>query len=227
VLCLLMGLFPGTVAHGLGRLVHDSLRSSQGDPIYPGWINLSFQLDAYRVVLGGTNGSPVSAERVTSGYQSRLSGRFLWGTAGILAMPLLVILGLRLSKWGRKYHLERGQVWNGGVPFKPETMQYTSSAYSSMLWMPFEEGKIRAFFQRRPAGSAGASYLPTSEQVTERRAVLGLFRQLYETLIRLTVSGAQVIGDRLQSGNIRLYLIYIFLCFVVALGIIIMNSPVR
>ncbi len=67
-------------------------------------------------------------------------------------------------------------------------------------------------------------YLPYSQPLTGRKAVVDMFRLAYDRGIRFLLRIAQAAGDRGQPGDIRYYLSYIFVMFVLVLVILLILS---
>jgi hypothetical protein len=157
-------------------------------------------------------------------YRARVSIRLLGVLVAVLAFPFIFTWGISRSRWADRYRLRRGPLWIGGDSFQPGSMQYTGSAFSSLVWLPFEKRQMPAFLLRWMKAEDAPEYLPVSEPLTERRVVLELFRLGYDRSLRLLLTIAQSIGDWIQNGDIRRYLRLIFVLFVLTLVVLIMIS---
>ena len=103
-------------------------------------------------------------------------------------------------------------MWDGGiVRFKP-SMQYTATTYTNPIRVTFDElYQPNVHVERAsddPAGRSGP--------VHYRSQVTPLFeRYLYDPLIR-SVERLAALVRPLQSGDVNLYLLYVFLVVLVA-----------
>jgi formate hydrogenlyase subunit 3/multisubunit Na+/H+ antiporter MnhD subunit len=166
-LCLLMGLLPGYTAGGLSYIVGDFITVRTEELMKFEGPGLSIKMPVFKVKLVDDQKLIVA----NGSYQTRLSGRFLWGLTLIFAFPFVAYFGLRLLKRSEIPRLRRSPPWTGGGPYQPENMQYTGSAFSAQVWMAFEDDKIGAFFKREKQEEADTHVFVTTEQMTGRRAV--------------------------------------------------------
>lgn len=220
-LCLLLGLLPGYTADGLSYVVGNFIAVRQEDQIKFDGPGLSVKMPVFQVNRDSDKGS---LQEFKDGYQTRLSGRFLWGLAGIIVFPFLVYYGLRFVKPNSIFRLRRSPPWTGGSLYRPENMQYTGSAFSAQVWMAFEEEKIRAFSGRNGQEEDTAHVFTVSMPMAGRRTVPEVFRWGYDYVVRWVVRVAQQVGDWAQPGDIRRYLLYIFVMFFFALVIVLLLS---
>jgi hypothetical protein len=163
---------------------------------------------------------PKRVELVNSGYQTRLSGRLLLGTAGILAFPFLLAFAQRFIKWGRGFRMRRGSLWTGGTPYRPEVMQVTGSAFTSQIWMASAVQNDGLPYPGKEAETSAQQVFPTAEQITDQRAVPEAIRGFYDSAVRRLLTLAQRFGDWAEPGDIRRYLVYIFIVFLFVLAIL-------
>ena len=220
LLSLIMGLMPAVTAHGLSQVARDFSAVPQDDPLPMSAFNLAIHIPVFQLhSVKASEGSQEKLTEVQSGYQTRLSVRMLWALAGILASPFLLTMVRRFSKRGRDFHLRRGPVWTGGAPYRPEVMQVTSSAFSSQVWTAFEARKKSQVARGEETETIAGPVFPIVEQLTEQRAVPDVFRFLYDYATRCLVRVAERFGDWAQPGDIRQYLLYIFIVFVLVLVI--------
>jgi hypothetical protein len=134
------------------------------------------------------------------------------GPGWILAGALAVALGW---VWIRARRVRRSQVWTGGVTYDSRRMQYTNAAFLYLLWERFSDrvGGEAPLAGRRPT----PDYLYARFSISARSSITGVFRRLFNTLLYLSHMLAEAVGNRIQNGDIRWYLLYILIAFLVAL----------
>jgi hydrogenase-4 component B len=227
-LCLLLGLLPGVVAPRLGRIAED--------------LGLERSFVKRQLIGLEVGGAPeiVGQEQiVVSGdqpYQARVSARFL----GLLAIVVIgpVVWGIWQEK---RIHQQKaageagmfalqaqeGPAWTCGSPAALEHMQPTGSALYALIWQPFateSETLATRMTEQQEKPLPGAvfdedveldpSRLELSEKHYVREVFLWVILRAVRTLQRL----AQTFGDWFQPGDIRRYLTYIFITFILALA---------
>jgi formate hydrogenlyase subunit 3/multisubunit Na+/H+ antiporter MnhD subunit len=119
-------------------------------------------------------------------------------------LPVLLTLLLRAWRWVRR------PVWVGGERFEPRVMQYTGGAVSALLWEPVG----------RAAPPARDASLPVVIPLSPRRSVVELTNRWYNSLVGAVTIGSQRIGDRIQNGDIRAYLLYMFAAVLLVLTVL-------
>jgi formate hydrogenlyase subunit 3/multisubunit Na+/H+ antiporter MnhD subunit len=119
-------------------------------------------------------------------------------------LPVLLTVLLRGRGWRRR------PVWAGGRPFQPRTMRYPGSAVTALVW--------ETIGRDRPAGLA--TPLPDVLQLSPRRTVVELTNWLFNGLAAGLVAGSQWLGERVQNGDIRRYLLYMFTAVVLVVAIL-------
>jgi hydrogenase-4 component B len=208
VLCLLLGIMPGLVIFTLGTIVSDL-----GFPLTsPGTFSL----------WGGISLKVVQHNQV---YTANLLTVVLITLLGLVVF--VVLIALRSSQRRRTK-----AVWTGGTRFNPSIMQYTSSTYtspvrdflgkalSSVRFTPFVQSSIikqsSRLQARQPALSEKSQkqYIKTHFELSEGRSVMEPFREAYNWLINLLQRSARSIGSIVQNGDLRNYLLYIFVFFI-------------
>lgn len=122
---------------------------------------------------------------------------------GLILLPgLATVIAL---VWRRYKPPRVSAVWSGGERFQPEAMQYTGSAFTFLIWEPLAR-------QARAVASPGD--LPAAFQVAFERVVNEPFNALYNALLTQLRQAATWLGDRVQNGDIRAYLVYILGAFI-------------
>jgi hydrogenase-4 component B len=130
-----------------------------------------------------------------------------------LAIPLLVGAFYALSR-GRTRHVS-APVWRCGQPFAP-ALAWTSSGFSKPLRLVLH-GLLRP---ERVVEVRSASAIV--QEIDYRSEVPHLFdTMIYRPIVSLSLRGA-TIARKLQSGSLRLYLVY--LCSLVLLALILLRS---
>jgi hydrogenase-4 component B len=212
-LCLILGLFPAPVANELSQVAAGLYGAKPAALVQKDLGNLIITVPVY------------TGEKTAEIYTAQITGSFLWVLFVIILAPFLVNGVLSYMKQGGKIRLRRRPVWAGGEPYLPETMQYTGTAFSAQVWSALED--------RKTGGRPGhietvteENYLPSEEPLTNQRAVVEVFRSLYDTGVRWVLKLAQLIGDWVQPGDIRQYLAYIFVMFILALVLFLMYGGI-
>lgn len=193
-LCLALGLFAPAVASFLADIAHD--------------LHAPTTLNATATVLSFSIGQESEQESITA----RLALLPVFVLAGLFG--LAVWLG-----WLRMRHARRGSVWVGGVVYEPHRMQYTGAAFTYWLWSHFARRGLPA-----ATGDSIPDYVHARVEISARDHVTGLFRRAINALTYFTTQRSERIGNRLQSGNIRAYLLYILGAFFVALVLLLLFS---
>jgi len=128
-------------------------------------------------------------------------------------VPLLLLTGLVVLAFVavRAQHTRarpsRGPIWAGGERYARASMQYTGSAFSALIWQP----------QARAVPTLPTTPLPSDLQPAAGHHVTEWFSQLTNRIIGGLLAVSTSIGNQLQGGDIRRYLAYIFLVFVIIL----------
>ena len=129
--------------------------------------------------------------RVPAGYSAALS---IWPLVFLAVVPAL-LTALVLSR-----ARVRTPVWAGGEPFEAARTQYTGSALPATLW--------RAFARPSPATPQTPAAEPGTQLVRPVEVIEQASRHYHNVVAAVTV-GSTWIGDRIQNGDIRSYLLYI------------------
>jgi hydrogenase-4 component B len=150
--------------------------------------------------------------------------------ATLLILPLLALVGsaIGLTALLRAWRWTRRPVWVGGTTFDPNTMQYSGNAVSALLWEPISR-------RRLPNPSAASdipdgvprqedhgSAVPYLEELhlSPRRSVLELANYSYNRLISRIVEVSARFGNRFQNGDVRSYLLYMFVIVLLVLTVL-------
>jgi hydrogenase-4 component B len=139
----------------------------------------------------------------------------------LVAIPVVLTVGLRPWKWRTR------KVWVGGEPFSAKTMQYDGSALSALVWEPLSKRRPERA-DEAPAVPAAAvteaeppimtpNPLPVDVVLSSRRVVLERSNQAYNALIAAVIKASDSFGKRVQSGDVRRYLVYILATVILAL----------
>lgn len=126
----------------------------------------------------------------------------------LLVLGVLPVLGtILLRAWGWRPRA----VWVGGEQFRPQTMQYPGSAVSAPVWESVS---------RERAAAPGQAPLPAVVRLSPRRSVVELTNRMYNGLVVGLTAGSQRLGDRIQNGDIRRYLLYMFAAVMLVLAVV-------
>jgi hydrogenase-4 component B len=192
VLCLLLGIFPGAVTGQLSRIATELIPGS----------------------------APLSWGTSISGLDIELNYPDYTYTARVYILPWLVLITpLVLLVWltvrQKKQLWQWRSVWNCGSHYRPEWMQVTGPAFSFLIW---EWASINSVEDNNTAEDRTA-IIPWRIQMTPKRFVREIFRQVLDTAIGRQALMANRFGKWFQSGDIRRYLAYLFIIFLLLLAV--------
>ncbi|HLF27945.1 MAG TPA: proton-conducting transporter membrane subunit [Anaerolineae bacterium] len=195
-LCLVFGLSAPPVAHFLNGIARD-LGAPASLATTP--LALSFSLESQP-------------------FAARLSLAPIFGLAVLFA----ITLGFAAFRARR---VRRGRVWVGGIHFEPGRMQTTGAAFSYWLWSRFSH---RARLAEPPDHSwrHPPDYLFAHVEISALDRVDGIFRRLTNVFLYIVETLSARFGKRVQSGDIRWYLLYILAAFLVALVLFALRSQI-
>jgi len=137
------------------------------------------------------------------------------------SVPLLPILlavfaslSLSLLRY-RAMRTRRGRVWVTGAPFEPARMQSTGAAFTYLLWSRFSH-------REQPDGLPASHRQPPDTmyarlEISAQDRLDGVFRRLVNVFIFRVSTISERLGQRMQNGNIRWYLMYILAALVISL----------
>ncbi len=180
VLCLALGVLPGRVTPWLATI---SAQLQPGPKLAePAW-----------------SGLVLAPPGVPDAPPLQLPVLAVLGAATLLALvPAL----LRPGRDARRPEMP----WNYGTPFDPATMQPTPASISENV------RRLFASPARRPG--AAANYLPATTVLSDSevypQAVHEVFRETYNRWIGSVLRWSERTGTKIQGGDIRQYLGYIF-----------------
>jgi hydrogenase-4 component B len=209
-LCLFLGLTPAlmiknlnTVATGLIPNQDSGITQNVNLSTIGG--NLNINVPIYS--LKATPPLDKSGMPIPFVYVTRLSLGFLVVMIGILAIPIGFIALRALPFFKKILPQRKGPVWTGGTIFNPEQMQYSGTALTSSAWQPFQTSK----------NGEKKSNLAYMIELTGSRRIFGVFSMTYDRLVSFIMRISQGVGDWFQNGDIRRYLIYILIIFIIVL----------
>ncbi len=149
--------------------------------------------------------SPLVAARAVPDAALSLVNVLPWLALGVAAFVLTATLAWTVRRVTA--------TWACGLPGLDSRMQYTSTAFSKPLRRVFSQVyKADRTVEITPAG---APYFPAAISYRSVRTT-SYERLLYRPAVDAVVAGAQRLR-RLQTGNIQVYLLYIFLALVALL----------
>ncbi len=189
LLCVVLGLAPGILVPFLHRAVRAVGLQAPEMPLRASWLTLKVW------ALLDTGKGDV--------HQAALS---------LVPAGLLVVLPLALGwiiwRLRRSRGWTSGPIWAGGEMYDVRYMRYSGTAFSFLAW---------EILARRPEEIHSQSPLPAYYRVSDERAVPEFFNQLYNRIIQFTLEMSEGLGRFFQSGDIRTYLLYIFVAFLIVL----------
>ena len=208
ILCLMLGIVPGLVIFILGLIVSDL-----GFPLaYPGTFTL-------------WGGIPITVVQQNAVYTANFQTVVLITLLGLVIFIFLIALRSKLQKKTRT-------VWTGGTRYDPGIMQYTSSTFTSpvrdFLGKTLTSVRFTPFIQnpmikqspqlssQEPTSSTREEkeYIKSRFEVSNGRSVKEPFREVYNWLINQLQRTARFSGSFVQNGDLRNYLLYIFVFFI-------------
>lgn len=208
-LCLVLGLFPSVVVDYLGETVC-SLQHLE-----TGCRQQLAQSTSQRLPFVTTTPTtvaldvPVTSDREkTSGsYSARLSVLLL-APATIAAAAAMSIAAIRRrTDWP-----EMSAAWTCGTAYDPEAMQITGGAFSFLIWASIGGVKEDTLSSCEP--------LPSRLAQSSERYVTEYFRKVYDIILAALIKGSDFVGNWVQGGDVRRYLSYILIAFLVVLAIL-------
>lgn len=122
------------------------------------------------------------------------------------AVVLVLLIALRMRKWTRR----RVDTWACGLPGLTERMQYTATSFSKPLRSVFTAVYKPA--RKLDIEPAGEPYFPVRISYLSVRTT-SFEKTLYRPTVDFVVAAARQLR-RLHTGNIQVYLLYIFLMIV-------------
>jgi hydrogenase-4 component B len=136
---------------------------------------------------------------------------------------LAILLALAIGwVWIRSRHVRRGKVWAGGAVYQPARMQYTGAAFLYLLWSQFS---------RRERGKAAHTrrfdwpdYLYAQVEISARDRLTGPFRSVISGILYAVKTVSERVGNFVQGGDIRAYLLYILVAFLAALLVLVVRG---
>lgn len=140
------------------------------------------------------------------------NGRTMGVNLGQVLLLAVIPFGLAFLVAARNRPASPRSVWTGGATYRPEQMQITGSAFAALVW-----GR----FARRWAleGDLSASSIPWRISLSASYFIPDHFRRFFAGLSARLVAGAHYLSNRIQSGDIRWYLAYLFLAFLMLLAL--------
>jgi hydrogenase-4 component B len=194
LLCLLFGILPTLAVSGIGRVTEPLSGYALASATQHGWLWLT----------------PIAPE--VASYSAPLV--FL-GVGGALAVWAAIYLALRRRRRGTP--IPRGDAWDCGFGVPGPRAQYTATAFSMPVRQVFEpaflidEEAVREMHPELPTRPARLRY----HLHFEDRA----WGMLYRPIEHYVQWAARTVG-RLQTGQLRHYLVYSFLTLIVLLWLI-------
>jgi hydrogenase-4 component B len=152
--------------------------------------------------LQGLQTTPTSLSLRLETYSAQI---FMLPLLALAALPLLLAaLATMRHRRGRK----RGPLWNCGADYRPGAMQITGGAFAFLSWV-WASGPV-------PAPSQ-AERVPWRLRLSQNRYVREDFRRALDSAVQRLLGFSERFGAWFQGGDIRRYLGYLFIVFILAL----------
>ncbi len=200
VLCLLLGLFPGLVVDQLALIAQDMLALEQ--PL--------------EYVETTATSLTLNVPTFENSYTIQLSMLPLLILA-LVPLTLATIVGVHRQRW------KRGPLWTCGTPYRPEAMQITGGAFAFLTWeWAGGQQKIAPSSPHTKEEIDGNSPvnedpIPWRLPLSETRYVYEYFRMLINAMVKRLTVYSKDFGNWFQGGDIRQYLVYLFVAFMLIL----------
>jgi hydrogenase-4 component B len=194
LLCLLFGILPGFAVSGLGRVSASLGLPALDSATAQGWLWLT----------------PVAPE--IASYSAPL---LFLGVASMFGVRFWVYLLERRRRGGAP--VQRGDAWDCGFGATSARTQYTATAFAKPIRYVFEpvfdvhEESQRETLPGLPARATLVRYQVHVEDIS--------WRYLYPPIERGVRSATRLVS-RMQTGNLRHYLVYSFVTLVLLLWLI-------
>ena len=208
-LCLLTGLLPGPVSLLLAPVVDEVVGAPAAAGIHAGTVG-------YLALTPLTAQSPAAAADPTLATPVINLPSLLLTGAGLVGLTVVLIWVRGRTKQGI-FRRRQVAVWVGGGEYDP-TMMQTPGATLTFL----ERDRLGATYAA-PAHSPSADgeeapgYLPAYLAVSPQQRVPEVFNAVYNRLITRSLAVATALGDMVQNGDLRRYLLYILGASILAL----------
>ncbi|NMC34921.1 MAG: hypothetical protein GYA36_21075 [Veillonellaceae bacterium] len=216
-LCLLLGLFYAPVTTQLGSIATCLL---------PGWTleqvtafgNISLAVQ----IPGQTRPAPpeeIALPGILNNwlYDGRLPGGIIIFLFIILVASVLIGVFLHSRTAQSRKFTQFGQPWVCGLPYFPHALRYTGAAFSSLIWKPFALRKQHSSILADGAYEELSPPVPYQERLTQQIVIIDYARRAYNAFTVHLLRTSNWFGNRFQDGDIRHYLLYIFLLFIAIL----------
>jgi formate hydrogenlyase subunit 3/multisubunit Na+/H+ antiporter MnhD subunit len=187
------------------------------------WLSAALASLNYRV--SGLSATPT---QLTIGVPATGGSLQYHATLPILPLLLLVGAALGLTALLGAWRWTRRPVWVGGTTLDPNTMGYSGNALSALLWEPMSQPRSpqKLMVPSRPDRSpvpeddgAAATYLEELP-LSPRRSVPELANYAFNRLAWRIVAASDWFGNRFQNGDVRGYLLYMFLIVLLVLVVL-------
>lgn len=201
VFCLLLGLFPGLVVNELAGIAQEILLL---EPPYE---------------FMGTTPTSLNLKIAITDKDSYAAQLFMLPLLVLAVLPLT--LAVLLS--ARRKLPTRGPIWTCGTLYYPETMQITGGAFAFLAWEWAGEKVSAPVSSSELNEPAAADRFLWRLPLSMTRYVREDFRRGINGIINKLLAASWRIGEWFQGGDIRAYLGYLFIAFILALIIAVLR----
>jgi len=191
--CLALGLFPYPIVNWLSCVVEAVLGFRVALDISP-LAGLQLNLPI-----------PAALEKIAANFMIPL----------VVLIAVILVFLVKLFKSSKKQKLQPAMPWNCGTPFAPDSMQHTGASLSFLIRDSVASQPAPVFDKHE-----AQDYLPAHFNLSKSaypQIVVEIFRLSYNRLINRLVSYSDRIGNIVQNGDIRRYLLYILIVNIVVL----------
>ena len=182
LICLLLGLFPGTVVKQLSFITERIIR-----------------------VVGKSTTVNIVPALVDN-----------------IVLPILLMLLFSVALIFILYrYLKKGLMkvdnpsWNCGIAYQPATMRITGSAYGSLLWERFSKKLTQSEITNEQTDSQDV--IPWQIFMSTARFVIEGSRYRINKVAKTVIRASNQFGSKFQNGDIRSYVIYLYVLFLAIL----------
>jgi hydrogenase-4 component B len=175
--------------------------------LFPGWVvnqlaRIPQELLAPPGSLQGVETTATSLALNVDGYSAQISMLPLLTLAALpLALAALVV-GMRRGR------PKRGPLWTCGTDYVPGAMQITGGAFAFLTW---------EWAGEKATTPTKAEHVPWRLRLSENRYAREGFRRVLNASVNRLLRVSEQFGNWFQGGDVRQYLGYLFIVFILAL----------
>jgi hydrogenase-4 component B len=184
--------------------------------VFSGGVTTALQAIA-SALIGATDKSPIFIH--VSRFEQISTGNFASSSGLVLFMILALVLGFVwfVTKFGiyKNQKIRIGETWDCGTDLKPR-MEITSTGFARSIIVIFKN-------VLRPSLQHNIEYDDSSSRYLPKRTVTLSIHDIYRTYLYNPIQKVvTILSERtkvIQSGNLNMYILYIFVALLAALYI--------